>query len=109
MIRCRERGGSSTTVRINDGSLSVEELLSLPQEEAEAKTTFMGLALAFPGETGQAVIDLVPGGYAALCFLPEHADPEMIVQMGGPEDTMPAGADFGPPHYTLGMVHEFHV
>ena len=96
-------------LKINDGSLSVEELFELPEEEAAAKVTEVGFTFAFPGTTGQTVVDLVPGRYVALCYLPQNADPEIIAQMGGPEDTAPEGANFGPPHFTLGMIHEFHV
>jgi hypothetical protein len=29
--------------------------------------------------------------------------------MEGPEDTLPEGVEVGPPHFTLGMVHELTV
>ena len=57
-----------------------------------------------------------PGRYVVLCFLPEGATPEVLMQLeelgvDGPEDTTPAdaGIELGPPHYALGMVHEFTV
>lgn len=97
-------------MRINDDvTLSVEEILALPEEEAMTMTTFTGMAFAFPGTTGQTVVDLTPGRYVALCFLPQGATPEIISQMGGPEDTAPAGAELGPPHFTAGMIQEFTV
>jgi hypothetical protein len=97
-------------MRINDDvTLSVDEILQLPEEESEGMATEAGFAFAFPGSTSQTVVDLTPGRYVSLCFLPENADPEMIAQMEGPESTEPEGANFGPPHFTLGMVHEFTV
>jgi hypothetical protein len=97
-------------MRVNDGvTETVDELLALPEEEAETKTTFAAAAFAFPGTTGNAVVDLVPGRYIALCFLPEGATPDVIAQMEGPEDTLPEGVEVGPPHFTLGMVHELTV
>ena len=44
-----------------------------------------------PEDIGNAVADLTPGRYIALCFLPEHADPEMIAQMTGPDSSAPPG------------------
>ena len=92
-----------------DGSLSVEELLDLPEDEFATKAAFVGVTRAFPGGIGQTVIYLTPGDYVALCYLPEGATPEVMAQLGGPEDTVPAGIEIGPPHYELGMIHEFHV
>ena len=71
--------------------------------------TEQAFAFAFPGTVGQTVTDFTPGRYVALCFLPQGATPEIISQMGGPEDTAPAGAELGPPHFTAGMIHEFTV
>ena len=74
-----------------------------------ANLTFTGIAFAFPGEIGQAVVDLTPGRYVAVCFLPENADPDMMMQMTGPDSSEPPGANFGPPHALLGMAQEFVV
>ena len=79
-------------LRKNDGvDLSFDELLQMPQDQAEAKTTYVGSAMAPPGGDNSALVTLEPGSYAMVCFLP----------MGGKE-----GA---PPHFTQGMVHEFTV
>jgi hypothetical protein len=79
-------------LRKNDGvDLSFDELLKLPQDQAESKTTEMGAAFAPPGGDSSALVTLEPGKYAMVCFLP----------IGGKE-----GA---PPHFTQGMVHEFTV
>ena len=55
------------------------------------------------------MIDLAPGRYFALCTVPEGGTPEVMDQLGGPSDTIPAGVEIGPSHYTLGMIQEFHV
>jgi hypothetical protein len=97
-------------MRVNDGvALTLEELLALPEDEAGSMVAPAGFAFAFPGTNGYATIDFTPGRYVALCFLPQNADPEMIAQMEGPGSSEPEGANFGPPHFTLGMVHEFTV
>jgi hypothetical protein len=96
--------------RVNDGvTLTLEELLALPEEEAFANVTFFTAAFAFPDEVGYGLTELTPGRYVAVCSLPEHADPEMIAQMTGPDSSAPPGADFGPPHFTLGMAQEITV
>lgn len=79
-------------LRKNDGvDLSFDELLKMPQDQAETKTTYVGSAMAPPGADNSALVTLTPGHYAMVCFLP----------VGGKE-----GA---PPHFTQGMVHEFTV
>jgi hypothetical protein len=101
-------------MRINDDvTLSLEELLALPEEESEGMATPQAFAFAFPGTTAQTVTDFTPGRYVALCFLPEGATPEVLTAIeeagGGPDETIPAGIEVGPPHFTLGMVQEFTV
>jgi hypothetical protein len=104
-------------MRINDDvTLSIEELLALPEEESEGMATPAAFAFAMPGTTGYGTGDLTPGRYVALCFFPEGMTPEVFAQLeeagvDGPEDTIPAGLDIelGPPHFTKGMVHEFTV
>jgi hypothetical protein len=96
--------------RINDGvTETLDELLALPEDEVDTKVTFKGFAFAFPGVTAHAVIDLEPGRYVGLCFLPQGATPEVISQMDGPDSTAPPGAVLGPPHFVLGMKQEFTV
>jgi hypothetical protein len=107
--------------RINDDvTLTVEELLALPEEESATMATPVAFAFAFPGTVAFATADLTPGRYVALCFLPEGATPEVLMQLEelgleGPEDTLPAGdtlpegLELGPPHFTKGMVLEFTV
>ena len=79
-------------LRKNDGETrTAEELLALPQDEAETLVTFSGVTFASPGQTGYVAAELEPGAYFTVCFLP----------VGGGED--------GPPHFTEGMVAEFEV
>lgn len=73
-------------------------------------------AFAFPGNVSYSTADLTPGRYFALCFLPDGATPEVLMQLeeagvDGPEDTIPADfeVELGPPHFTKGMIHEFTV
>ena len=96
--------------RINDDvTLTAEELFALPEEEAEGMAMVAGAAFSFPGDVGHTVIDLTPGRYAAACFLPEGALPEVMEQMEGPGSSTTPGVELGPPHFTLGMLHEFTV
>ncbi|MEZ5322836.1 MAG: hypothetical protein R2698_12325 [Microthrixaceae bacterium] len=92
-------------LRINDGvAESLDELLALPQDEAATKTTMVGQAFAPIGDTAGAVVDLKPGRYAALCFLPVGSTQEAWDSM------MSAGADpEGTPHAMQGMAQEFTV
>ncbi|GAA3225915.1 hypothetical protein GCM10017691_15090 [Pseudonocardia petroleophila] len=84
-------------VRINDGvTLTVEEILALPEEEGMAAVTFAGAAYAEPGGTDTSFIRLAePGRYGVACFIPEGST-------AGAEGT-------GAPHFTLGMLGDFTV
>jgi hypothetical protein len=82
--------------RINDDvTLSVEELLALPEEQAMTMVTFTGGAFAEPGASDTTFLELEPGRYAAVCFIPQ----------GTTHDTEGSG----PPHVALGMLAEFTV
>ena len=104
-------------MRINDDvTMSVEELLALPEEEAMSMVTPAAFAFAFPGTVASSTADLTAGRYFALCFLPVGATPDVLAQLeelgvDGPEDTIPAdaGLELGPPHFTEGMLLEFTV
>jgi hypothetical protein len=80
--------------RKKDGeTMSWDELLALPEDEADAHLEFAGGTFAEgEGDTGYVFLrDLEPGDYLAACFIP----------VGGGED--------GAPHFTEGMLHEFTV
>jgi hypothetical protein len=86
-------------IRINDDTTeTVEELLELPEEEAMAKTTFMGISFAAPGEGSMMYADLDAGRYVMICFIPQ-----------GSTSFEEAETADGPPHFTQGMVTEFTV
>ncbi len=88
-------------LRINDDvDLSVDELLELPEAEAEQSTEFRGVVFAPPGEQASAVVDLDEGRYVAICFIP--------VGTTSLEDAGPGG-EGGPPHFTEGMFQPFEV
>ena len=86
---------------------SVEELLALPQEEAQEVTQMKGVAVAPPGADGRVVEGALvvdePGRYVAICFIPVGTT-EM--PDGPPEEGQEPG---GPPHFTRGMVAEVSV
>jgi hypothetical protein len=86
-------------MRKNDGvTLTAEELLALPEEEAMSKATFIGVGgPTVPGSTDYVVADLEAGNYVALCFLPVG-----MKAMDGPPPE-------GPPHFMEGMVAELTV
>lgn len=67
------------------------DLLALPEEEGMAKLQFTGVAFGGPGTTSYAAVDLTPGTYFLVCFIPQ----------GGGED--------GPPHFMAGMQHTITV
>ena len=80
---------------------SWEEILSLPQEEADALVVQVGGAFApNKGATGLAVIDLVPGDYIATCFVPTGTTMAS-------DGTVTEGT--GALHFTHGMKSEFTV
>ena len=60
-------------------------------EEAMADLTFTGVAFGGPDTTSYAAVDLEPGTYYLVCFIP----------VGGGED--------GPPHFMEGMQHTIAV
>jgi hypothetical protein len=86
-------------MRINDGvEMPIEELLALPQEEAEQNVTFMGVSFAAPGAESTMFTDLDEGNYVMICFIPT-----------GSTSMEAAETAEGPPHFMNGMVSEFTV
>jgi hypothetical protein len=70
---------------------SFDQLLQLPDDEAQSKTVYEGSAQAAPGASSTALMQLEPGDYVMVCFLPV------------------GGAEGGQPHFMEGMKHEFTV
>ena len=103
-----ENGGTElhemVLFRMNDDTTeSIDELLALPEEEAEGKVTEAGGAFGFPGDTDTLFVDLDPGRYAIVCFLPVGATPDNLEALESGE------FDDAPPHFTQGMFREFTV
>ena len=104
-------------LRVVDGeTLTVEELLALPEEEAESVTEFQGVLVAMPGEDainpegGEPSVTLTePGSYILICAIPQGADPEAVAAAmqaaGGEQPALEGGA----PHFTIGMATGFSV
>lgn len=82
--------------RAEGETASFEELLALGEEEAAGRIEFVGAAFAASeGDESVAYLDLTPGDYVAVCFVP----------VGGGEDEGPDTVT----HHDEGMVHEFTV
>lgn len=77
---------------------SVQEILELPEKQAEKLVQPVGGTFAKPGEQAKKPVtgELEPGRYAALCFVSVGTTPENKKAQG-------------PPHFTKGMVAEFTV
>lgn len=88
--------------KINDESVTIEQLLEMPEEESMALVTFSGVAFAEPGAEDVMFADLEAGRYAIVCFIPVGT--ESVEDL--PEDESGASQ---PPHFTQGMVAEFTV
>lgn len=92
-------------MRRTDGDdTPVSELLSMEEDEAMSHVEPVAGAFAAPGATGHTSIDLQPGKYVAVCFIPQGATQEAWDEMmaGGPEPD-------GDPHAMHGMTAEFEV
>jgi uncharacterized cupredoxin-like copper-binding protein len=88
--------------RISDDTTeSIEELLALPEEEAFSKAEFAGVTFSAQGGTDTETIELTPGRYGAVCFIPVGTTDMSALE--GEE------APSGPPHFTAGMAAEFTV
>jgi uncharacterized cupredoxin-like copper-binding protein len=88
--------------RKNEGvEQSIEELLEMPEEEAQGMVTFVSGAFAEPGDSTWAVAELEPGEYGMVCFVP--------VGTTTFEEEQEAEGEEGPPHFTQGMHAEFTV
>lgn len=77
--------------RADGVSESLEELLAMPEDEVFSKIEFTGVAFGAPDTTAYTTVDLAPGTYFVVCFIP----------VGGGEE--------GPPHAMEGMTGTFVV
>ena len=88
-------------------SESFDDILAMEDEAAqEEKIEFAGAAFGPPGEESYFVVDLEPGSYIALCFIPEGTTPEVMAEM---ESSGEEPENAGPPHFVKGMKKEFTV
>jgi hypothetical protein len=88
--------------RILDEEVGIEELLEMPEEEAQQMAEFAAGAFAGPGEEHVAFAELQPGRYGIVCFVPVGT-----TEMPDDPEAEPEGD--GPPHFTEGMHAEFTV
>ena len=104
-------------VQKNEGITETwDELMALPDEEADAKVTFIGMLIAGPGETSPDTFTIdAEGDYFAVCFIPQGATHDPTVSfdpMAAPDPSAaaPSGEPVGGvPHAFLGMRQEFTV
>ena len=86
--------------RNDDVATTFEELLQMPQEDAEQLVTIAGYALAAPGETAQQTVTVAdPGEYAMVCFVPVG-----MTEMPSEDPAASPPDATGPPHFTRGML-----
>jgi hypothetical protein len=64
---------------------TLDELMALPEDELFSKVEFTGVTFGDPGSINHVAVDLEPGTYFLVCFIPQ------------------GGADDGPPHFMAGM------
>jgi hypothetical protein len=97
---------------------SAEEILNDPASQEQGPGEFAGAVFATPGTTAGTFLDLAPGDYIAVCFIPvgsgEHEMPDGSMEDGGEDQATDDQApeeegESGPPHFTQGMVAEFSV
>lgn len=81
--------------RINDNVQSnIQEILELPEEQAEQQMEFRGVAVAEPGNAGYTTADLDAGRYAVVCFIPVGTT--SFEQLGPPPGSEEEGATPSP-------------
>ena len=86
-----------SVARINDNvKLSAREVLSLPIKESLASVALLGYVTAAPGSSETTFVNLSPGRYYIVCFVPR-----------GTSSFHSRGK--GTPHVMLGMLKEFVV
>ncbi|MDQ4149819.1 MAG: hypothetical protein M3164_07525 [Actinomycetota bacterium] len=110
--------------RKNDGvKESFDQLLTMPEQEAQGKVTFVAETEAMPGQSGAyTVAELTPGSYVMVCLVPVGSTPEAIrrateegIPIGHNPTDVKAAQDAGkpiewpPPHLVRGMRAEFTV
>ncbi|MPZ70759.1 MAG: hypothetical protein GEU71_14720 [Actinobacteria bacterium] len=85
-------------MRIEEPGFSVDDLLHMPQKQAQKKLSFVRALFAPPGESDVETFDLEPGEYAVVCFVPVGATSVEAAESAG-----------GPPHAMKGMAAQLTV
>lgn len=91
---------------------SFDQILALGEEQGQEKVDQVGATFAFPASAGgpgggvdsSVLVNLTPGQYAVVCFIPVGLTPQAAQQA---EQT--GQEPQGPPHFTRGMKTEFTV
>lgn len=68
---------------------SLDELLAMPEDSVFSKLEFVGVTFGGPDTTNYVTVDLEPGTYFLVCFIPQGED--------------------GPPHFMGGMKQTISV
>ena len=93
--------------KLPETTQSFEELLQLPQDQAQGLVEDVGFAFAAPGQTAADVVTVgEPGDYLMVCFLPAGTTSLPSID---PNASEPPALGTGAPHFTLGMLQEFTV
>jgi plastocyanin len=86
---------------------SFEELLAMPQDQAQGLVEDVGVAFAEPGATAPQVVTTGEAGdYLMVCFIPAGTTSLPSID---PASSEPPSMGTGAPHFTLGMLKEFTV
>jgi hypothetical protein len=95
-------------VRKIDGvTQSWQELLALPEGEAQNFVENIGVAYAEPGQTAPDMVTAsAPGSYLGICFIPQGTTELPSID---PNASEPPDLGTGAPHFTLGMMTEFTI
>ena len=85
--------------RIKEGVTdTLQQIFQLPPDQVGTKIEFLNGDLVLQGDTNREVLDLSPGRYAMLCFVPVGTTTLENLETGT-----------GPPHFARGMFVEFTV
>ena len=77
--------------RAEGATETLDEVLELPEEELFSTVQFTGVTFGGPDTTNYVALDLEPGTYFLVCFIPQGGDEE------------------GPPHFMAGMKETIEV
>lgn len=93
VINAGEQLHHMVVLRLNEGATTQDALAWLESEDGPPPgepAAYVGIMS--PGYSADYTLDLTPGRYVAICFMPDHR-----------------GDATGQPHFMLGMVQEFEI